>query len=58
MIGLTSTSNLIVLKPDSKIYTEVVRYKVSDTPIFAFPVVAGNLIYMKDAESLILYKIN
>jgi len=58
MIGLTSTSNLIVLKPDSKAYTEVVRYKVSDTPIFAFPVVAGNLIYIKDAESLILYKIN
>jgi len=35
-----------------------VRYKVSETPIYAFPVIAGNLIYIKDAESLILYKIN
>lgn len=58
MIGLTSTSNLLVLKPDSKAYTEVVRYKVSDTPIYSYPIVAGKLVYIKDAESLILYKIN
>jgi outer membrane protein assembly factor BamB len=58
MIGLTSTGNLIVLKPEPKIYTEVVRYKVSETPIFAFPVIAGNLIYIKDDESLMLYKLN
>jgi len=57
MIGLTSTSNLIVLKPDSKAYTEVVRYKVSDNPIFTYPVIAGNLIYIKDTETLILFKI-
>jgi outer membrane protein assembly factor BamB len=57
LLGLTSTSNLLVLKPDSKAYTEVVRYKVSETPIYAFPIIAGNLVYIKDAESLILYKI-
>jgi outer membrane protein assembly factor BamB len=58
IIGLPSTSNLIVFKPESASYTEIVKYKVSDTPIYSFPVVAGNLIYIKDAESLILYKIN
>ena len=58
VIGLTSTSNLIVFKPESKAYSEVVRYKVSETPIYAYPVIAGNLIYIKDAETLMLYKIN
>jgi outer membrane protein assembly factor BamB len=58
IIGLPSTGNLLVLKPESKSYTEVAKYKVSETPVYSFPVVAGNLIYVKDAESLILYKIN
>ncbi len=57
IIGLTSTDNLIVLKPDGKAYSEVVKYKVSDTPIYAYPVISGNSIYIKDAETLMLYKI-
>jgi outer membrane protein assembly factor BamB len=55
LIGLPSTSNLIVFKPESTAYSEVTKYKVSETPIYAFPVIAGNKIYIKDAESLILY---
>jgi outer membrane protein assembly factor BamB len=58
IVGLPGTGNLLVFKPDEKQYTEIIRYKVSDTPIYAFPVLAGNLIYIKDAESLILYRIN
>jgi len=58
IIGLPSTANLIVFKPESKAYSEVVRYKVSETPIYAFPVIAGNIIYVKDAETLMRYKIN
>jgi outer membrane protein assembly factor BamB len=55
IIGLTSTDNLIVLKPDGKAYSEVVKYKVSDTPIYAYPVISGNSIYVKDAETLIRF---
>jgi len=58
LIGLPSTANLIVLKQVSTAYTEVARYKVSETPIYSFPIVAGNLIYIKDAETLMLYKLN
>jgi outer membrane protein assembly factor BamB len=58
IIGLPSTSNLVVFKPDNKQYSEIARYKVSETPVYAFPVVAGNMIYVKDAESLIQYKVN
>jgi outer membrane protein assembly factor BamB len=57
LIGLPSTGNLIVFKPDSKAYSELAKYKVSETQVYAFPIVAGNLIYIKDAESLILYRI-
>jgi outer membrane protein assembly factor BamB len=58
LIGLPSTSNLIVFKPESKAYAEVAKYKVSETAIYAFPVIAGNSIYVKDAETLTMYKIN
>jgi len=57
IIGLPSTGSLIVLKPDPKAYTEIAKYKVSETPVYTFPIVAGNLIYVKDAESLTLYRI-
>jgi outer membrane protein assembly factor BamB len=55
IIGLTSTDNLLVLKPDGKAYSEIVKYKVSDTPIYAYPVISGNNIYIKDAETLMMY---
>ncbi|MCJ7449956.1 MAG: PQQ-binding-like beta-propeller repeat protein [Bacteroidales bacterium] len=58
IIGLASTGNLIVFKADPAAYTEIAKYKVSETPVYAFPVIAGNIIYVKDAENLIMYKIN
>jgi outer membrane protein assembly factor BamB len=58
LIGLPSTANLIVFKPESQAYSEVAKYKVSETAIYAFPVIAGNNIYIKDAETLTLYKID
>jgi outer membrane protein assembly factor BamB len=57
LIGLPSTGNLIVFKADSKAYGEIAKYKISETPVYAFPIVAGNLVYVKDADSLTLYKI-
>ena len=57
LIGLPSTANLIVFKPDPSAYSEIAKYKVSETAIYAFPVIAENKIYIKDAESLRLYNI-
>jgi outer membrane protein assembly factor BamB len=57
IVGLASTANLIVLKPDEKAYTELAKYKVSETTIYAYPIISGKNIYIKDAESLIMYKI-
>jgi outer membrane protein assembly factor BamB len=57
IIGFPSTGFLIIMKPDSKKYTEIAKFKLAETPVYAFPVVAGKSIYVKDSESLILYKI-
>ena len=57
IIGLTSTNNLIVLAPNGKEYTEIAKYKVGETPIYAYPVISGGNIYVKDSESLTLYNI-
>ncbi len=57
IIGSPSTGNLIVFKPDTKMYSEVAKYKVAETAVYSFPVISGDLIYVKDAESLMLFKI-
>lgn len=56
IVGLTSTDNVIVMKPDGKEYSEVAKYKVADTPIYAYPVISDNRIYIKDAETLMMYR--
>ncbi|MDT8402556.1 MAG: PQQ-binding-like beta-propeller repeat protein [Bacteroidales bacterium] len=55
LIALPATSNLIVYQPDSKEYSQKAFIPVSETPIYAHPVLTGNKIYIKNEESLILY---
>ena len=57
LIGLPSTGNLIIFKPDPSHFTQIAKYKVSETPVYAFPVIAGNHIYIKDAESVTLFSL-
>ena len=41
IIGLASTENLIVMKPESAAYSEIENTKYLKQPIYAYPVVAG-----------------
>ncbi len=52
IIALPQTSNLVVFKPNEKAYTEVALIKVADTPTYSYPVIAGNMIFVKDKDSL------
>jgi len=54
LLALPSNSELIAFKPADKAYEELARIKVSDTPVYATPVVAGNRIFVKDQESVAL----
>jgi len=55
LIALPATSNLIVYRSDNTEYSQITIIPVSDTPIYAHPVLTGDRIYIKDEEHLILY---
>ena len=57
MFALPSTSELIVYKPDGKAYSEIAKYKVAETPTYAYPVVSGKSIFVKDQESVAMWTI-
>ncbi len=48
-------SDLLVIEPSDQKYTELARYKVAQEQVYAFPIVAGNRIYVKDKETLALW---
>jgi outer membrane protein assembly factor BamB len=51
LLALTPSSELIVFQPNDKAYTELARIKVADSPTHAYPVVAGNRVFIKDTGS-------
>lgn len=58
ILALPSNSELIVIKPDAKGYSELAKIKVSDTSTYAHPVIAGKRIFIKDQETLTLLTID
>lgn len=61
LLALTSDSELLAFKPSKKGYEEVAKYKVSDKTgrdgTWAYPIIAGNRVFVKDGDSLILWTI-
>jgi outer membrane protein assembly factor BamB len=57
LMALSLKSELLVFKHDTKEYTELVKYKVAETPTRAHPVVSGNRIIIKESEMLSMWEI-
>jgi hypothetical protein len=57
LLAITPGSELIVIQPTDKEYTELARVKVSDTQTYAHLVVAGNRLLVKDEESVALFNV-
>ncbi len=57
LLALPSTSELIAFKPDGKEYVELAKIKVSETPTYAHPVIAGNRVFIKDKETVTMWTI-
>lgn len=57
LLALPSSAELLVFKPDDKAYEEIARIKVSETPIYSHPVIAGNRMFIKDENTVTLYVI-
>ena len=53
LLVLSPSSELIVVQPGEK-YTEQAKIKVSDTATYAYPVVSGNRMFLKDQNSVAL----
>ncbi len=54
LMVLANDSELLVFKPSDKQYEEVARFKVAETETYAYPVIAGNRIFVKDQDSVAL----
>jgi outer membrane protein assembly factor BamB len=54
LLALTPKSQLYVVQPSDKAYTELASIKVADTPTYAYPVVSGNRVFIRDQDSVAL----
>ncbi|MBL7188082.1 MAG: PQQ-binding-like beta-propeller repeat protein [Phycisphaerae bacterium] len=57
LIGLNSSSRLVVFEPSNKEYKELASYQVSNGHPYACPIVSGNRIFIKDQESVTLFTV-
>jgi outer membrane protein assembly factor BamB len=57
LLALTSDSHLLAFKPSNKDYEQVADYKVAESQTWAYPIVAGNRVFVKDRDSLALWTI-
>jgi outer membrane protein assembly factor BamB len=55
LVALGNAGDMVVFQPTDKAFTEVAHFKVSDKATYAYPILAGKRIYVKDQENLILY---
>jgi len=57
LFALTPSSGLIVFNASDKQYAQLADFKVSDTPVYAYPVVAGNRILIKDRDAVTMFTV-
>jgi outer membrane protein assembly factor BamB len=57
LLALSPSAQLLVFEPTDKAYKQVARYKVADEDTYAYPVAAGNRIYVKELDSVILWTV-
>jgi outer membrane protein assembly factor BamB len=55
LLALTPASELVVYEPSGKELKQFASYKVAESATHAYPIVAGNRIFVKDREALTLW---
>lgn len=56
MLALCGNSSMVAFKPGEK-FEQVAAIKVAATPTYAHPIITGNSVYVRDADSVILLTI-
>jgi len=57
LLALTPASQLVAFEPNDKAYTELARIKVADSQTYAYPIVSGKRLFVKDQDSVTLWTI-
>ncbi len=57
LLALTPAGQLTVLEPTAKEFKQLASYKVAEGDTYAYPVAAGNRVFVKDREALTLWTI-
>jgi len=57
LLALSSNSELLAFKPSKTGYEELAKYKVADSPTWAYPIVDGNRVFVKDNNTVTLWVI-
>jgi outer membrane protein assembly factor BamB len=57
LLALTPAAQLTAFEPSDRGFKQVASYKVADSDTYAYPVVAGNRVFVKDRDALILWAI-
>jgi len=57
VMALTSKSPLVVFEPGDKEYKELANFKVAENQTYAYPVVAGSRVFVRDQDSVTLWTI-
>jgi len=57
LMALAPQAELILFQPSDKEFTKLAGYKVADTEVYAYPVVVGNRIFVKDQDFLTLWTV-
>ena len=57
LFALTPAGQLVVFEPGKDDFKEVARYKVADRGTYAYPVVAGNRVFVKDQDAVTLWTV-
>ena len=55
ILALTPGSELIAFKPSEKEYAEVARIKMAEKATYAYPVISGNDVFVRDEETVAMF---
>jgi outer membrane protein assembly factor BamB len=58
LLALTPAGELVVFQPTGDSFKELARYKVAEGGTYAYPIPAGNEIYIKDKDTVTLWSLN
>jgi outer membrane protein assembly factor BamB len=58
LLALTPRMELVVFAPSDKEFKQLASYKVADSATYAYPVLAGNRVYVKDQDAVICWTLD